>query len=250
MKKIFIFIVFCFSYLLFVNNVSAHPGRTDSSNCHKCNTNCAKWGLEPGEYHCHNSEKGYTNSKGQLFNAEGLMINEGTSSNPNNSSQEDKNSNTNNSTSGNSNTAINNNDNPNNSSNENSNTNKNDNSTTNDNDKKSSNTNIKIIVDGEEIKFFADKAEIHVDSNTTKLNYDYVLEDKKAKVSINDISSLKTGENVITFKVVAQDGTEKVYTLIVIKDEETGGIIETVVGLGALGGISYGGYQIIKKKNR
>lgn len=248
MKKIVIFIVFCFSYLLFVDNVLAHPGRTDSSDCHKCNTNCAKWGLEPGEYHCHN-ENGYTNSKGQLFNSEGLMINEGTSSNSSNGSQEDKPSNTNSNTSGNSNTAINN-DNPNNSSNENSNTNKNDNSTTNDNDKKSSNTNIKIIVDGEEIKFVTDKAEIHVDSNTTKLNYYYVLEDKKSKVSVNDVSSLKTGENEIIFKVVAQDGTERVYTLIVIKDEETGGIIETIVGLGALGGIGYGGYQIIKKKNR
>lgn len=34
--------------------VSAHPGRTDSSGCHTCRTNCERWGLSYGEYHCHN----------------------------------------------------------------------------------------------------------------------------------------------------------------------------------------------------
>ncbi len=32
----------------------AHPGRTDSNGGHTCNTNCAKWGYETGEYHYHN----------------------------------------------------------------------------------------------------------------------------------------------------------------------------------------------------
>ncbi len=34
----------------------AHPGRTDSSGCHTCRTNCANWGLSTGEYHCHNAK--------------------------------------------------------------------------------------------------------------------------------------------------------------------------------------------------
>lgn len=38
--------------------VEAHPGRTDSNGCHTCRTNCAKWGLSYGQYHCH----GKTNS--------------------------------------------------------------------------------------------------------------------------------------------------------------------------------------------
>jgi len=33
----------------------AHPGRTDARGCHACRTNCAKWGLKTGEYHCHNA---------------------------------------------------------------------------------------------------------------------------------------------------------------------------------------------------
>src|SRR3989344_1088358 len=39
--------------------VFAHPGRTDSSGCHTCKTNCPNWGLSYGEYHCHRS-KGLT----------------------------------------------------------------------------------------------------------------------------------------------------------------------------------------------
>lgn len=35
--------------------VAAHPGRTDAAGCHTCRTNCPKWGLDFGEYHCHNS---------------------------------------------------------------------------------------------------------------------------------------------------------------------------------------------------
>jgi len=34
----------------------AHPGRTDSYGCHTCRTNCASWGLNTGEYHCHNAK--------------------------------------------------------------------------------------------------------------------------------------------------------------------------------------------------
>nr|WP_254848771.1 YHYH domain-containing protein [Paenibacillus odorifer] len=32
----------------------AHPGRTDANGVHYCRTNCAKWGLENGEYQYHN----------------------------------------------------------------------------------------------------------------------------------------------------------------------------------------------------
>lgn len=36
--------------------VFAHPGRTDSSGCHTCRTNCPNWGLSYDEYHCHNAK--------------------------------------------------------------------------------------------------------------------------------------------------------------------------------------------------
>lgn len=44
--------------------VEAHPGRTDSNGCHTCRTNCAKWGLSYGQYHCH----GRTNSSNSSSN--------------------------------------------------------------------------------------------------------------------------------------------------------------------------------------
>jgi hypothetical protein len=31
----------------------ASPGGTDALGCHVCRTNCAKYGLETGERHCH-----------------------------------------------------------------------------------------------------------------------------------------------------------------------------------------------------
>jgi len=61
MKKLTLLIaLFCFTFFPLVS--FAHPGRTDSSGCHTCKTNCPNWGLSYGEYHCHNS-KGTTQPK-------------------------------------------------------------------------------------------------------------------------------------------------------------------------------------------
>ncbi len=43
--------------------VMAHPGRTNSSGCHVCRTNCASWGLSNGEYHCHNGSSSSSNNR-------------------------------------------------------------------------------------------------------------------------------------------------------------------------------------------
>jgi hypothetical protein len=57
MKQIknILFIVFLSVILPFAISF-AHPGRTDSSGCHTCRTNCPSWGLSYGEYHCHRSK--------------------------------------------------------------------------------------------------------------------------------------------------------------------------------------------------
>lgn len=52
--KVLVVMLTILTISLTINNVYAHPGRTDSSGCHYCRTNCAKWGLSEGEYHCHN----------------------------------------------------------------------------------------------------------------------------------------------------------------------------------------------------
>lgn len=56
-KKIILSALLSFAFFLFVgSSTSAHPGRTDSSGCHTCKTNCEKWGFSYGEYHCHGSQ--------------------------------------------------------------------------------------------------------------------------------------------------------------------------------------------------
>ncbi len=57
MKKRKILILAVSLTLLSINFALAHPGRTDSSGCHTCKTNCEEWGLSYGEYHCHNTPK-------------------------------------------------------------------------------------------------------------------------------------------------------------------------------------------------
>lgn len=44
------------SSLALPGTVFAHPGNTDAYGCHTCRTNCPKWGLSTGEYHCHNAK--------------------------------------------------------------------------------------------------------------------------------------------------------------------------------------------------
>jgi hypothetical protein len=53
MNKKFIILAVTFLSPVFV---FAHPGNTDAYGCHTCRTNCSKWGLSQGEYHCHRSK--------------------------------------------------------------------------------------------------------------------------------------------------------------------------------------------------
>ena len=51
--------------LFFSINISiawTHPGGTDSKGCHTCYTDCEKWGLRYGEYHCHSGGTGRSSS--------------------------------------------------------------------------------------------------------------------------------------------------------------------------------------------
>lgn len=53
--------VFCMVLWLMMsaNAAFAHPGNTDSSGGHTCQTNCEKWNLNYGEYHYHDSTSDY-----------------------------------------------------------------------------------------------------------------------------------------------------------------------------------------------
>lgn len=55
--------------------IEAHPGRTDGNGCHTCRTNCEKWGLSYGEYHCHNggSSNQASSSSGGTSNSQAVQ---------------------------------------------------------------------------------------------------------------------------------------------------------------------------------
>ncbi len=77
-NKFYIHIAVLSTLLLKPLAISAHPGRTDSNGCHTCWTNCDKWGLSYGEYHCHNGGKkpNYNNSQVQTHDNSNYSIHE------------------------------------------------------------------------------------------------------------------------------------------------------------------------------
>lgn len=48
-----ILLILNFLFLLPPSQVFAHPGGRDANGGHTCRTNCAQYGLQDGEYHCH-----------------------------------------------------------------------------------------------------------------------------------------------------------------------------------------------------
>lgn len=52
MNKFIITIILLLSFIA-INIAEAHPWRTNKYGCHTCKTNCKKWGLYYGQYHCH-----------------------------------------------------------------------------------------------------------------------------------------------------------------------------------------------------
>ncbi|MCM3129701.1 copper amine oxidase N-terminal domain-containing protein [Paenibacillus provencensis] len=62
-KKVLVTSVLTLFLLSSSTSVLAHPGRTDSNGGHTCWTNCAKWGLEYGEYHYHNGGSSSSSTK-------------------------------------------------------------------------------------------------------------------------------------------------------------------------------------------
>lgn len=275
--KLICVVLLCF-LLITPNKVEAHPGRTDANGCHYCRTNCAKWGLSDGQYHCHNGG-GYNSSSSNSYNSTSSYG----STSPSNYSQPAPPKSSDNTLKSvkidgeeivvadrmqyetnkmNVTISVETND-------SNATTdiddgylvvgenNINITVTAEDGSKKdyiltikrlSDNTNIKIKVNGEEIEFVDNRASVMVSSDTKKLDYKYELEDKNAKVEITGDKNLKYGDNIVKFTVTAEDGTEKVYELTVDKSTKAEEVISGILSVGLIGGAGYGIYYAVKKK--
>ena len=112
----------------------------------------------------------------------------------------------------------------------------------------SSQTGINIIINDEEVKFDNYKTTIYVTSTTDSITFDYTLIDKNAKIEMNEIPTLKTGDNIIKIKVIAEDGTEQEYEIIIHKYSKKDDNTSNTITLGILGLAGYGIYNLINKK--
>ncbi|MBQ7136635.1 MAG: cadherin-like beta sandwich domain-containing protein [Bacilli bacterium] len=89
-------------------------------------------------------------------------------------------------------------------------------------DNRNENANLKDLkINGEEIDFDKDIVyyTYNLEEDISKLEIDAIPEQESAKVEITGNEGLKSGKNVISIKVTAEDGSEKTYKVMVIKDE-------------------------------
>lgn len=263
--------------------VFAHPGRTDSSGCHTCKTNCARWGLSYGEYHCHNGSS--NSSSSSSYNNQTESYTKTTTKLAITTTQKPKSSDTtlkeiiiddeslevedelNYKTKNDSvNIEVITND---------------DNATyeiingsnlsigenkaivvvkAEDGTIKnyvinitrevilSSNTDVKILINDTEVDFEDYKATIYLTNSDTKIDLDYELDDEKSKIEYNEIEELKVGDNNLKIKVIAEDGSQQIYSIVINRATKAENNISNVVGYGLACGVGYGVYKLFKKR--
>lgn len=272
MKK-FVFVLII--NILFISCVYAHPGRTDANGCHTCKTNCEKWGYEYGTTHCHNSSTSDQNTANNSSNEKNnstntyikssdntlkkVIIDETIYDNlenivydtynsyvnidviTNDTKATYKISNTNELQFGKNSINI---------------------VVTAENDsvktytivvnrlkKLSSEKGIEININGEKIIFDNYVAEINVSNAITEVNVEYVLKDSNAKVEMNKINELAVGDNELIINVIAEDGTNQEYKIIINRSDTNNDLIYGILIIAIIGGISFGIFKKHKQKN-
>lgn len=161
--------------------VFAHPGKTDANGCHYCRTNCAKWGLYNGQYHCHNGGTGESSSSNNTTK----KTTKKTTTNKSSTTTRATTTST---------------------------------STTTTQVIKNNDTTIKeIIID--DISF-QNIENIYYTTKNSSVDIKVILNDEKAEYSINGNLNLNTGENTITIIVTAEDESTKEYKFIITKEED------------------------------
>ena len=157
--------------------VFAHPGKTDANGCHYCRTNCAKWGLYNGQYHCHNGGTSGSSSSNNTTKRTTTTKKTTTTRTTTTST-----------------------------------------STTTTQVIKNNDTTIKeIIID--DISF-QNIENIYYTTKNSSVDIKVILNDEKAKYSINGNLNLNIGENTITIIVTAEDESTKEYKFIITKEED------------------------------
>lgn len=111
----------------------------------------------------------------------------------------------------------------------------------------SSNTDITISINEMEITIYDNKGSTTVSPDVTEVSIEYKLADEKSKVEISELGELEFGDNILTIKVIAEDGTIENYEVTIHKNTQTEETIGIVLSFGIIGGMGYGIYYAIKK---
>lgn len=111
----------------------------------------------------------------------------------------------------------------------------------------SSNTDITIRINEMEITIYDNKGSTTVSPDVTEVSVEYKLADEKSKVEISELGELEFGDNILTIKVIAEDGTIENYEVTIHKNTQTEETIGIVLSFGIIGGMGYGIYYAIKK---
>lgn len=172
----------CFVFSLVPMIVVASPGGLDKSGCHTCKTNCSKWGLSSGQYHCHGGSA--TNNKTTSSNNSKKTVKKNTTKHTTKNSNINKSSNK----SSNKNVVV----------------------------AKSTNANLKSLVINGDIIEIKEHMEYRTSADVVQLEAQAI--DPKAVVKYDSKIILSDGSNKVNIKVVAQDTSiAKDYVVDIVK---------------------------------
>lgn len=110
----------------------------------------------------------------------------------------------------------------------------------------SSETGIEITINDKPVTLKDKMATIYVGSQENDVKIDYKLTDSNAKVEMNELQELKTGDNKLVLKVTAEDDSTANYEITIYKQSEIEELVVNILSLICLIGMGVACYLGIK----
>ncbi len=111
----------------------------------------------------------------------------------------------------------------------------------------SNNTNVKISINGKEVKFNHNKSNIiYLSHNTDKIEIDYELEDEKSKIDLEYDKNLQVGSREIKFKIISESNKTEEYIINLYRYDKYEEVISTIIGIIMIFVLGFGTYKLFK----
>lgn len=112
----------------------------------------------------------------------------------------------------------------------------------------SNDVGVTIYLNGEKSKFNNYQSEtIYIASNINQIDISYELKDENASIDLKYDNNIKFGDNVIKFKIIAENSKEQEYVLNVYRYNKVEEITYSIIAFMFIGGIVFGIYKLVKK---